>query len=102
MTKADIIENIYEKVGLSKEESARIVELVLEIMSLKQMLDLITQGPVPYFNAKEQNPVFQYEKRGLLCVRSCIPPVFRVRRYYSFLINSLIISSSRFAGYELD
>ena len=32
MTKADIIENIYEKVGLSKEESARIVELVLEIM----------------------------------------------------------------------
>lgn len=32
MTKADVIENIYEKVGLSKEESARIVELVLEIM----------------------------------------------------------------------
>ena len=32
MTKADIIENIYEKVGLSKEESARIVELVLEII----------------------------------------------------------------------
>jgi len=32
MTKADIVENIYERVGLSKEESARIVELVLEIM----------------------------------------------------------------------
>jgi integration host factor subunit alpha len=32
MTKADIIENIYEKIGLSKEESARIVELVLEII----------------------------------------------------------------------
>jgi len=32
MTKADIVENIYEKVGLSKEESARIVELVLELV----------------------------------------------------------------------
>lgn len=32
MTKADIIEGIYEKVGLSKEESSRIVELVLEIV----------------------------------------------------------------------
>ena len=32
MTKADIVENIYEKVGLSKEESARIVELVLELL----------------------------------------------------------------------
>jgi integration host factor subunit alpha len=32
MTKADIIESIYEKVGLSKEESSRIVELVLEIV----------------------------------------------------------------------
>jgi len=32
MTKADLVENIYEKVGLSKEESARIVELVLEII----------------------------------------------------------------------
>lgn len=32
MTKADVIENIYEKVGLSKEESSRIVELVLEII----------------------------------------------------------------------
>jgi integration host factor subunit alpha len=31
MTKADIVENIYEKVGLSKEESTRIVELVLEL-----------------------------------------------------------------------
>jgi integration host factor subunit alpha len=32
MTKADLVENMYEKVGLSKEESARIVELVLEII----------------------------------------------------------------------
>ena len=32
MTKADIVENIYEKVGLSKEESTRIVELVLELV----------------------------------------------------------------------
>ena len=37
MTKADIIESIYEKVGLSKEESSRIVELVLE--SLKDTLE---------------------------------------------------------------
>ena len=37
MTKADLIENIYEKVGLSKEESSRIVELVLEI--LKETLE---------------------------------------------------------------
>ncbi len=32
MTKADIVENIYEKVGLSKEESARIVEIVLGLI----------------------------------------------------------------------
>ncbi|MCD6352969.1 MAG: integration host factor subunit alpha [Proteobacteria bacterium] len=37
MTKADIIENIYEKVGLSKEESGRIVALALEI--LKETLE---------------------------------------------------------------
>jgi len=37
MTKADIIESIYEKVGLSKEDSSRIVELVLE--SLKETLE---------------------------------------------------------------
>ena len=37
MTKADIIETIYEKVGLSKEESSRIVELVLE--TLKDTLE---------------------------------------------------------------
>jgi integration host factor subunit alpha len=37
MTKADIIESIYEKVGLSKEESSRIVELVLE--TLKETLE---------------------------------------------------------------
>jgi len=37
MTKADLIESIYEKVGLSKEESSRIVELVLE--SLKDTLE---------------------------------------------------------------
>jgi integration host factor subunit alpha len=30
MTKADIIEQIYEKVGFSKKESAEIVELVFE------------------------------------------------------------------------
>lgn len=32
MTKADIVEKIYEKIGLSKEESSRIVELVLELI----------------------------------------------------------------------
>lgn len=32
MTKADIIEQIYEKVGFSKKESAEIVELVFDIM----------------------------------------------------------------------
>jgi integration host factor subunit alpha len=32
MTKADIIEQVYEKVGLSKKESTRIVELVFEII----------------------------------------------------------------------
>lgn len=32
MTKADIIEQIYEKVGFSKKESADIVELVFDIM----------------------------------------------------------------------
>jgi integration host factor subunit alpha len=32
MTKADIIETNYQKVGLSKEESSRIVELVLETL----------------------------------------------------------------------
>jgi len=32
MTKADIIEQIYEKVGFSKKESADIVELVFDII----------------------------------------------------------------------
>ena len=32
MTKADIIEKIYEKIGVSKKESAELVELVFEIM----------------------------------------------------------------------
>lgn len=32
MTKADIIEQIYEKVGFSKKESAEIVELVFDTM----------------------------------------------------------------------
>lgn len=32
MTKADLIDSIYEKVGLSKKESSQIVELVFELM----------------------------------------------------------------------
>ena len=32
MTKADIIEQIYQKVGFSKKESSEIVELVFDIM----------------------------------------------------------------------
>ncbi len=32
MTKADIIEQIYEKIGFSKKESAEIVEIVFETM----------------------------------------------------------------------
>lgn len=32
MTKADIIEQIYEKVGFSKKESSEIVELVFDII----------------------------------------------------------------------
>ncbi|MBU4483849.1 HU family DNA-binding protein, partial [bacterium] len=32
MTKADIIEQIYEKVGFSKKESAEIVEMIFDIM----------------------------------------------------------------------
>lgn len=37
MTKADLVESIYERVGFSKKESAEIVELVFEIM--KQTLE---------------------------------------------------------------
>jgi integration host factor subunit alpha len=37
MTKADLVESIYEKVGFSKKESAEIVELVFEI--IKQTLE---------------------------------------------------------------
>ena len=32
MTKADIVEKIYEKVGFSKKESAEVVELVFDII----------------------------------------------------------------------
>jgi integration host factor subunit alpha len=32
MTKADLIEIIYEKIGLSKKESSQIIELVFEII----------------------------------------------------------------------
>ncbi len=35
MTKADIVETIYEKVGLSKRESARIVDMIFEIIKGK-------------------------------------------------------------------
>jgi integration host factor subunit alpha len=35
MTKADIVETIYEKVGLSKRESARIVDLIFDIIKGK-------------------------------------------------------------------
>ncbi len=35
MTKADIIENVYENVGISKKESAKIVETVFEIIKEK-------------------------------------------------------------------
>src|SRR3989338_10232235 len=37
LTKADIIESVYSKIGFSKKESAEIVELVLETM--KQTLE---------------------------------------------------------------
>ena len=37
MTKADIIEQIYEKVGFSKKESAEIVELVFD--TIKETLE---------------------------------------------------------------
>ena len=32
MTKADIVETIYEKVGLSKRESAQIVDMIFDII----------------------------------------------------------------------
>ena len=32
MTKADIIEQIYEKIGFSKKDSADIVDLIFELM----------------------------------------------------------------------
>jgi integration host factor subunit alpha len=32
MTKADIIDSLYEKLGLSKKETANIVEVVLEVI----------------------------------------------------------------------
>lgn len=32
MTKADIVENIYDKVGFSKKESAELVEMVFDII----------------------------------------------------------------------
>jgi integration host factor subunit alpha len=37
MTKADIIESVYEKVGFSKKESAEIVELVFD--TIKETLE---------------------------------------------------------------
>ena len=32
MTKANIVEELYEKIGISKQEAARITELFLDIM----------------------------------------------------------------------
>ncbi|MDP7114901.1 MAG: HU family DNA-binding protein, partial [Myxococcota bacterium] len=37
MTKADIIENIYERVGFSKKEAAELVEIVFE--TIKETLE---------------------------------------------------------------
>jgi integration host factor subunit alpha len=34
MTKPDIVQKVYEKVGLSKKESAEIVEVVLELIKV--------------------------------------------------------------------
>ena len=34
MTKADLIDNLYEKVGISKKESAMIVEQIFEIIRI--------------------------------------------------------------------
>lgn len=39
MTKADIVEKIYEKVGFSKKESAELVELVFDLIK-----DTLEQG----------------------------------------------------------
>ena len=38
MTKADIVENVYENVGISKKESAEVVDLVFEI--IKECLEM--------------------------------------------------------------
>ena len=43
MTKADIIESVYEKVGFSKKESAELVELVFD--TLKETLERIGKAP---------------------------------------------------------
>jgi integration host factor subunit alpha len=42
MTKADIVEKIYEKVGFSKKESAELVELVFDIVksTLEQIIKI--------------------------------------------------------------
>ena len=37
MTKADIVESVYEKVGFSKKEAAQMVEMVFDIM--KEILE---------------------------------------------------------------
>jgi integration host factor subunit alpha len=56
MTKADLIDAIYEKVGLSKKESTQIVELIFELMrkSLETNQKVKISG-FGNFNIREKN-----------------------------------------------
>jgi len=56
MTKAELIDSIYEKVGLSKKESSQIVELIFELMrsSLEQGEKVKVSG-FGNFNIRSKN-----------------------------------------------
>ena len=58
MTKADIVEQLYERVGISKEEAARITELFLDIMK-----EALEKGETVKSQVLE---TLSFEKRGLV------------------------------------
>jgi len=56
MTKADLVDSIYEKIGLSKKESIQIVELVFEIMRAElEKGNKVKISGFGNFNVREKN-----------------------------------------------
>ena len=55
MTKADIVETIYEKIGFSRKESAEIVDLVFDLMKETLEGERRSRSPVLEISSSARN-----------------------------------------------